>query len=138
MITGSCVNISLGLESSSELPTLSQRAPSRNMPVTNAPSLECPSTCLTSLLVTSVKTCSLSSSSDCCWQQSCMMAVRKLCGLKSFEMSTTFGMLSGSAIQSFNCSHLSFRFESQLKSGLVEGKPYLDHFGEIVSMCKHS
>mmetsp|Transcript_23682 Transcript_23682/g.68365 ORF Transcript_23682/g.68365 Transcript_23682/m.68365 type:complete len:202 (-) Transcript_23682:1179-1784(-) len=55
------------------------------------------------------------------------MAVRKLCGLKSREMSTTFGMFSGSLIQSSSCRHRSCRFTRQDRSGRVEAKPSLTH-----------
>mmetsp|Transcript_16727 Transcript_16727/g.41402 ORF Transcript_16727/g.41402 Transcript_16727/m.41402 type:complete len:205 (+) Transcript_16727:1651-2265(+) len=80
----------------------------------------------------------LSSSSCCCWQHSCLIAVRNDRGLKNFAMSTTFGMVSGSAIHSFSCSHRSFRFASQFARFLVVGKPNFCHLGAIFSLNSES
>mmetsp|Transcript_89948 Transcript_89948/g.259341 ORF Transcript_89948/g.259341 Transcript_89948/m.259341 type:complete len:237 (+) Transcript_89948:428-1138(+) len=55
------------------------------------------------------------------------MAVRKLWGLNNFEMSTTFGMLSGSLIQSSSCTQRSCKFTRQDRRGRVDAKPSLTH-----------
>mmetsp|Transcript_74285 Transcript_74285/g.227263 ORF Transcript_74285/g.227263 Transcript_74285/m.227263 type:complete len:249 (-) Transcript_74285:710-1456(-) len=127
LITGIGVNISFGRESSRELVTGSHRAPSSHMPEQNAPSFDAASTFFASFFVTSVKTCSLSSSRPWFWQQSCLIAVRKLCGLNNFEMSTTFGMFNGSLIQSSSCTHRSCKFTRQDFKGRVEAKPSFTH-----------
>mmetsp|Transcript_33332 Transcript_33332/g.86495 ORF Transcript_33332/g.86495 Transcript_33332/m.86495 type:complete len:202 (+) Transcript_33332:738-1343(+) len=88
---------------------------------------------LRSRLVTSVTTISLFSSCFCCWHETCLMAVRKDCGLNNREISVTFGKVNGSALQSNTCSTRSLRLISHEASGRLEGNANFCHLGGIFS-----